>query len=75
VNTFISSSGTVTAYDQDLTDRLKGLQTERERSVALLDARYETMTQRFIQYDSLISRLNNSFSALDQQIKFQLNGN
>jgi flagellar hook-associated protein 2 len=53
----------------------KSLLEERTRAQELLDSRYEAMTARFIQYDSIISRLNNQFSTLQQQIEMTVNGN
>lgn len=55
-------------------EELSALNDTKKRSQALLDARYEAMTARFIQYDSIISRLNNQFSSLQQQINMAVNG-
>jgi len=52
----------------------KSLLEDRTRMQELLDSRYETMTARFIQYDAIISRLNNQFSTLQQQIEMTVNG-
>lgn len=51
------------------------LNKEKTRSQALLDARYASMTARFIQYDTMISRLNSQFTSLQQQISAMVNGN
>jgi flagellar hook-associated protein 2 len=64
-------SNLTTGSDNDL----KSLNANKVRSQALLNARYESMTARFIQYDSIISKLNNQFSSLSQQISMAVNGN
>lgn len=56
------------------TNELKTLNENKSRTKALLDARYDTMTMRFAQYDSIISRLNNQFSSLNMQIQAAING-
>jgi flagellar hook-associated protein 2 len=53
---------------------LKVLNANKTRAQTLLDARYATMTARFTQYDSIISKLNNQFSSLSQQITMAANG-
>jgi flagellar hook-associated protein 2 len=49
----------------------KVLLASKIRSQALLEARYETMSSRFAQYDSIISKLNSQFNSLKQQIDAQ----
>jgi flagellar hook-associated protein 2 len=44
------------------------LDKERTKVNALLEARYATMQTKFAAYDSMISKLNSQFSALQQQI-------
>lgn len=63
-------SNLTTGSDNDL----KSLNANKSRSQALLNARYESMTARFIQYDAIISKLNNQFSSLLQQIQMAVNG-
>jgi flagellar hook-associated protein 2 len=53
---------------------LKSLNANKTRAQALLNARYEAMTARFTQYDSIISKLNNQFTSLSQQISMAVNG-
>lgn len=51
----------------------KNLEESHKRALALLNSRYDTMTARFIEYDAIISKLNNQFSALQQQIQMAIN--
>jgi len=60
----------VTASD----DALKTLTKDKTKAQALLDARYETMTARFVQYDAIMTKLSNQFSSLSQQISMAVNG-
>jgi len=55
-------------------NEIKTLNENKKRSEGLLEARYEAMSARFAQYDALISRLNNQFSSLQQQISMAVNG-
>jgi flagellar hook-associated protein 2 len=66
-----SSSGTLSHLTQANKDAATTLSADRTKANALLTARYETMSAKFAAYDSLISKLNNSFSALKQQIDAQ----
>lgn len=77
---FTSLNDLLKRYDQTMsnltsnsTNELKSLNTNKTRSQALLDARYNAMTARFAQYDSLISRINSQFSVLQQQIDAMAN--
>lgn len=65
--------GVIDNLSQGSEKELKTLNENKSRSKALLDARYDTMTMRFAQYDSIISRLNNQFSSLSMQIQAALN--
>jgi flagellar hook-associated protein 2 len=53
----------------------KALKDERTRAASLLTARYDTMTARFAMYDSIISKLNSQFSAVQMQIDAMANSN
>lgn len=55
-------------------DEINSLTENKKKTQALLDARYESMTSRFIEYDAIISKLNNQFSSLSQQISMAING-
>ncbi|MDD2780484.1 flagellar filament capping protein FliD [Sulfuricurvum sp.] len=67
-------SGIMTMLTDASKEETKTLTANKTRSQALLDARYESMTSRFIEYDAIISKLNNQFSSLSQQISMAVNG-
>lgn len=52
----------------------KRLEESKTKAQALLNARYETMTARFTQYDAMMTGLTNQFSSLKQQISMAVNG-
>ena len=66
--------GTILSLNDGLSHEGKQLEENRTKSLLSLNARYDTMTSRFIQYDSMINSLNNSFAALEQQIAMSVNG-
>lgn len=70
---YTKSSGLIDNLTNGSTNELKALNTNRARSMSLIEARYEAMTARFIQYDAIMSRLTSQFSALQQQIQMTVN--
>ena len=69
---YVGSNGTFTVLGDGLRTEHKSLENNYDRSLALLNARYDTMTQQFIDYDAIISNLNNQFASLQQQIDMAL---
>ncbi|MFH0708579.1 MAG: flagellar filament capping protein FliD [Pseudomonadota bacterium] len=65
---YTGSSGIMQTLTTGSATELKALTLNKTRSQSLLDARYETMTARFVQYDTIMSRLTSQFSSLKQQI-------
>jgi len=68
MTSYVGSSGTVTNLVTDTKSATTSLNEERAKAVKLLETRYETLTAKFAAYDSMISKLNSQFSALQQQI-------
>lgn len=73
MDSYTSSSGLMSTLTKASKDETKALNTEKTRATALLTARYDTMTARFAEYDSIISKLNNQFASLQQQINAMAN--
>ncbi|MCK9546536.1 MAG: flagellar filament capping protein FliD [Sulfurospirillaceae bacterium] len=69
----LGNKGSLTLLDNELTNSQKRLKLERERSVAQLDSKYQTMIAQFAAYDSIIAGLNQQFSSLQSMIDAQLN--
>jgi flagellar hook-associated protein 2 len=55
-------------------DAVTSLTTDKTKAQALLDARYETMTARFVEYDSIMTKLTSQFSSLQMQIDAMASG-
>jgi flagellar hook-associated protein 2 len=70
---YVGIDGTFKILGEGLTAEHKSLESNYDRSLALLNARYDSMTQQFIEYDAIISQLNNQFAALQQQIEMAVN--
>ena len=73
MDSYTGSGGLMSTLTEASKNETTALNTERARSSALLTARYDTMTARFAAYDSIISKLNNQFSSLQQQISAMSN--
>jgi flagellar hook-associated protein 2 len=71
LESYTKTNGKLTTLTTGSADEFKALSSSKIRSQALLDARYATMSARFAEYDSLISKLNSQFSSLKQQIDAQ----
>ncbi len=67
-------NGIMTMLTDASKEETKTLTANKTRTQELLNARYDSMTARFIEYDSIISKLNNQFSSLSQQISMAVNG-
>lgn len=72
---FTGNNGTLTTLTKGSDAELKSLDVNKKRSLALLEARYASMTARFAAYDSMISKINAQFSSLRLQIDAQANAN
>lgn len=70
---YVGYNGLMTTFISASDSSTTSLQDERTRALDLLNARYDAMTARFIQYDSIISRLESQFSSLQQQIEMAIN--
>ncbi len=64
----IGDNGSVSLYEGNLKSNKKRLEEERDKAIERLDIRYEIMSTKFAAYDSMISSMNSSFSALQMQI-------
>lgn len=71
---YTDSKGIMSTLVAGSASDLKALNANKIRSEALLNARYEAMTARFTQYDALMTKLNNQFTSLRQQIDMAANG-
>ncbi len=70
---YIGYGGTISILSDGIKKENDSLDDEYKRSLELLNQRYDTMTARFIEYDSIIAKLNNQSAALLQQIEMAIN--
>jgi flagellar hook-associated protein 2 len=71
---YTDSNGIINTLTTGSATELKALNTNKTKSQALLDARYEAMAARFTQYDTIMNKVTNSFSSLLTQINAYSNG-
>jgi flagellar hook-associated protein 2 len=71
---YTSSNGIMSTLTTGSATELKALNANKTKSQALLDARYEAMAARFTQYDTIMTKITNSFSTLLTQINAYSNG-
>ena len=62
-------------FSDQLASSKENLTDQYDRQKASLDNRYAILTKKFVAYDALISRLNSSFSSLEQTIAAQFANN
>ncbi len=62
-------------YEGSLTNQKTSLETEKAKTIASLDAKYETMTQRFMAYDAMIGKLDMQAQSVQSMIDAANNNN
>ncbi len=72
-NLVIGQDSMLGIYENNLNNENKALTKEREKAVASLDAKYNTMAERFMAYDAIIGKLNAQFQSLSMMIESSLN--
>lgn len=70
---YTGAKGIMNTLTTGSSTELKSLDANKKRTQDLLEARYAAMAARFAQYDSIISKINNQFSSLQQQIQMAVN--
>ncbi|MBC5856886.1 flagellar filament capping protein FliD [Campylobacter jejuni] len=67
--------GSLTKYDESLTNDTKALNASKESEQKLIDARYDTMTNQWLQYESILNKLNQQLSTVTNMINAANNSN
>jgi len=67
------SIGTISILNQGIDRDREHLETNYQRTLDLLNSRYDSMTDRFIEYDAMINRMNAQFNSLKMQIDMAIN--
>lgn len=63
------SNARLKLLETSLTDESKRLEEQKAKAQKDLDDRYDIMTARFAAYDSMIAKINQSFSSLNMMIE------
>ncbi|EKG4138787.1 TPA: flagellar filament capping protein FliD [Campylobacter jejuni] len=62
------TDGSLTKYDESLTNDTKSLNETKESTQAMIDTRYETMANQWLQYESILNKLNQQLSTVTNMI-------
>lgn len=68
-------NGSITKYDQSLTKDIKSLNTSKDSTQAMIDTRYETMANQWLQYESILYKLNQQLNTVTNMINAANNSN
>ncbi|ECO1973216.1 flagellar filament capping protein FliD [Campylobacter jejuni] len=67
--------GSLTKYDESLTNDTKALNASKESAQKLIDTRYDTMANQWLQYESILNKLNQQLSTVTNMINAANNSN
>lgn len=69
------TDGSLTKYDESLTNDTKALTESKESAQKLIDTRYETMANQWLQYESILNKLNQQLTTVTNMINAANNSN
>ncbi|EDO8878214.1 flagellar filament capping protein FliD [Campylobacter coli] len=69
------TDGSLTKYDESLTNDTKALTESKESAQSLIDARYETMANQWLQYESILNNLSQQLTTVTNMINAANNSN
>ena len=69
------ANGVLDTYDKGITERETKLNSEKEKSEKLLNAKYEQLALQFSSYGAIINQMESSFSGLKMLIQQSISGN
>lgn len=61
-------NGSITKYDESLTNDIKSLNTSKNSTQAMINTRYETMANQWLQYESILNKLNQQLTTVTNMI-------
>ncbi|MGP1484688.1 MAG: flagellar filament capping protein FliD [Campylobacter sp.] len=73
INGLIGKNGSLTKYSENLTSEKKKLEEDRKTNESKLDAKYNTMAERFLAYDKIIAKLSSQLNTMTNMINSELN--
>ncbi|HEB9325503.1 TPA: flagellar filament capping protein FliD [Campylobacter jejuni] len=69
------TNGSLTKYDESLTNDTKSLTQTKESTQTLIDTRYDTMANQWLQYESILNKLNLQLKTVTNMINAANNSN
>ncbi|TEY09375.1 flagellar filament capping protein FliD [Campylobacter sp. US18a] len=69
------TNGSLTKYDESLTNDTKSLTQTKESTQTLIDTRYDTMANQWLQYESILNKLNQQLKTVTNMINAANNSN
>ncbi|HDZ5086644.1 TPA: flagellar filament capping protein FliD [Campylobacter jejuni] len=61
-------NGSITKYDESLTKDIKSLNESKKSTQTMINTRYETMANQWLQYESILSKLNRQLTTITDMI-------
>lgn len=75
INGLIGTNGTLTTYEENLTNSHKSLTESKEQRQKELDTKYTTMAEKWTQYDTIIAKLESQMNTVNGMIEAANNAN
>ncbi len=75
INGLIGTNGTLTTYEENLTNSHKSLTESKEQRQKELDTKYTTMAEKWSQYDTIIAKLESQMNTVNSMIEAARNAN
>lgn len=75
INGLIGTNGTLTTYEENLTNSHKSLTESKEQRQKELDTKYTTMAEKWSQYDTIIAKLESQMNTVNSMIEAANNAN
>lgn len=75
INGLIGTNGTLTTYEENLTNSHKSLTQSKEQRQKELDTKYTTMAEKWSQYDTIIAKLESQMNTVNGMIEAARNAN
>ncbi|HDX6330445.1 flagellar filament capping protein FliD [Campylobacter fetus] len=73
LDSFIGTKGSLVTYEESLVSNNKQLTKEKTNNEESITKKYETMAEKWVQYDGMIAKIEQQFSTLKTMINAQLN--
>ncbi|EAJ5693924.1 flagellar filament capping protein FliD [Campylobacter fetus] len=73
LDSFIGTKGSLVTYEESLVSNNKQLTKEKTNNEESITKKYETMAEKWVQYDSMMAKIEQQFSTLKTMINAQLN--